>query len=280
MNDAQLLEQLSLTDAYAPDTAMPSAALQHGAAFAEVEQLINAWVPDGPAANLPLRPIRTRMLMAPVALLVVLVAGIALFASIRFSQGTELATTPPTPSTTLSPTTPSTTPEVDPAALTFIESIVDDINSGDGSKAAQLVLAAEEFDGPFFEEPDENDERPRMAGTVRYWAALDSELTIDECTTVSSGVTRCELSRISEHEAFYPEPERSVWRVRLEGDTVAFLSYAPGLSLVDPREYREWLQQVSPETATAIATVADPVAAAEAQKRYVALWRSENGKLP
>lgn len=302
MNDAQLLEQLSLTDAYAPDTDMPSAAWTRDAAFSEIERRMAERTEQRATSMPPQRLRRTGLLVAAAAFVAVMIVGLALILSLGDGPDDGPATTVPptttteaTTTTTAAPTTttteapPTTTtvapPEVDAAAVAYFEAMVDEINSGNGEAATQRALAIENFDGePWFQDsPGLNDERPLLASHMLLWIELESQMVVEDCSTSSSGVTRCVLSRTSEHEPYYPDAKRTIWQIRLEGDAAAFMTFANDLT--DPswtvfNQFGEWLFEIDPQAASALAAVADPVETARVQKLYVAQWRAEQEESP
>lgn len=286
MNDVQLIEQLSVTDAYAPNTDMPAAAWTHEEAFAEIELLI------GEHASAGVRH-RTGMLVAAASFAIVLIAGIVLFATLVARPEAEPATTlaPTTttieaPTITTGPTTPaqpttttSAPPAADADAVGYMEALVAEVNAGDGEAAAERVMSAVSFIGPWFwGDEGHNDERPILASHLRLWAALDSSLALEECATLSNGITRCVVSRTSEHDPFHPNTLRAIWQLRVDGETLTFMSYDADLS--DPSwavqdEFERWLNTVDRDAFNALIAVEDAAATAEIQKQYVAQWRAE-----
>ena len=131
MNDSQILEQLSLTDAYAPDMDMPESAWSHDVAFAEVERRIGV---RARTTTAPVQPTTTRQrgwLIAAVAFAVVIVVVGAAMLFARPADNMPPVTTPsttqPPPPTTeaLPPTTVATDEAVEEVTVTMIAPIVE-----------------------------------------------------------------------------------------------------------------------------------------------------------
>jgi hypothetical protein len=128
MNDSQILEQLSLTDAYAPEMDMPESAWSHDVAFAEVERRIGGRTQTTTA---PVQPAPTRQrgwLIAAAAFAVVIVV---IGAAILFARPADNMPPVTTPSTTQAPTPtttealPPTTVATDEVTVTTIAPIVE-----------------------------------------------------------------------------------------------------------------------------------------------------------
>ncbi len=284
MSSAHLIQQLSLTDAYAPEADMPAQAWSPDAAFEAVERSMTMvdTKPAIPSAPDRRRSPRSRVAVAIVAFSVALAVGAALMAT----RSTDTETPPATPS--IAPTTavsaPSTVPEptstaaapaLDTAAVSFLEQMAEELSSGDVDAAAARILAAESFDGPY---PGEQDDAPIVANLFQLWSLLESAVVVDECSTASNGVTRCLLSRSSPHEPFHPEPERSVWQIRLDGDSAGFMTYAldqTAASWMVKQQWLTWLEDIDVELMLAIDFAFDVARAAELQKQYVEQWRTE-----
>ncbi len=297
MSRARLLEQLSLTDAYAPEADMPAQAWSPDIAFEAVERRMTMvdTKPAIPSAPDRRRSPRSRVTVAVVAFSAALVVGVVLFAARGAQDVTPPATTgvvPPTAaptqstvlqqtsttatsSTSVAPTTE--TPALDAAAASFLEEMAEELSSGDVEAAGARVLSAESFDGPY---PGEQDDAPIVANLFELWSLLESEVVVDECSTATNGVTRCLLSRSSPHEPFYPEPERSVWQIRLDGGSPALMTYAldqTAGSWVVKQQWLSWLEDIDVELMLAIDFAFDVKRAAELQKQYVEQWRAEQG---
>ena len=128
MNESQILEQLSLTDAYAPVMDMPESAWSHDVAFAEVERRIGVGTQTTRA---PAQPTRTRQrgwfIAAAAFAVVIVVIGAAVLLA-RPADNVPPATTPSTtqaPPPTTTEVLPPTTVAAEEAAVTTIAPIVE-----------------------------------------------------------------------------------------------------------------------------------------------------------
>jgi len=96
---------------------------------------------------------------------------------------------------------------------------------------------------------------------------------------------RCGTACISPHDPYFPEPEKTVWQLRLDGETVALMNYS--LDRTAPYwaievQFERWLEANYPDEATeydaALTFANDPKSDAELIKRLVELWRADGGE--
>ena len=85
------------------------------------------------------------------------------------------------------------------------------------------------------------------------------------------------ISQRSQHEAFYPEWERGILELRIDGGAVVYMRFAWDQTapywLIE-QEYLDWLFDNHRDVSTAITFLIDPAAAADLQKEYVEIWRN------
>ena len=131
------------------------------------------------------------------------------------------STVAPTTSTTslqtaTSTSTTTTTPPVpDAEAVEYINTWAALLNAGDHGAAAEMVVTAGRWDAP----GDSDGERERLARKwFEIWVLLESELSVDECATRSTGITECRITRQVELSPHAPHPETSLLRVRFDAD--------------------------------------------------------------
>lgn len=287
MNETELLAQLSRTDAFAPETEMPSAAWTRETTLAEVRSRIAPGSRDWPATASPTLRGRSGLLVAAAAFVAVLVVGIALLVSFARGASDGPAATVPAPppttapkiqSSTTAPPPPSTT--LDAAAVHFLDQMVEEFESGDIEAVAERIRSAEVFrdaaySGALGDDPADN--RSRLINNFALWRALESRVAIEDCRTTSAGITQCVLTRISPSEPFYPQPERTLFDIRLEDGAVTYLSTAPDVTTPAYRVKSAFMDWLPADVFTALQFAAEPARAASLQVEYVELWRAEQG---
>lgn len=191
---------------------------------------------------------------------------------------TPSTTTSLAPTTTTAPSTSTTTaaPAIDPAALAFMDGFVAELNAGDYQAAADRVIAAEQFVGePAL--PQNTTQDARFRAKYHMWTELLSAVTVSDCTTNSSGFTRCTLTRTSEREpALADEPERWTIRLRIaDGQLTYFEQAANGF---EPwwqaiSDIEDWLISTDNDVyMAAFFSPTDGVLAADLREEYMQLW--------
>ena len=186
----------------------------------------------------------------------------------------EEALTPTTVIVEESAPTTIAAPVLDEESVAFVEAMVAELNAGDYEAAGARILAAGEFrvSGML------NDPRTYVAGSYHYWTEMNSTVEVAECSTSStSGITRCILSRTSELEPFYPEPETTVFQLRVEDGAIAFGSQDPEQTA--PwwpiyTDFKMWVRENHPGSEGSLDNFTDAPAAAALTKEYVAEWRA------
>jgi len=216
---------------------------------------------------------------------VILVVGVALL--LTRPADTPPATSPTTtqgaaPTTVAAiedvPTTTTLALEVlDEESVVFVEAMVAELNAGDFEASGAGFLAAKEFRVDSVDGGTQTDQRGWAAGMVEYWTEMDSKLEVTECTTSSTnGITTCILSRTSEFEPFYPEPETTVFQLRVEDGVMAFASWKPGKT--DPwwpiyQEFRDWVITNNGDLAR-LNSFTDAAATAALAREYAAEYKA------
>lgn len=193
-------------------------------------------------------------------------------------------TEPPPPTTEAAPsTTSSTVPELDASAVALVEEWAALLNVGDHRAAAELILAADNLDVP----GENDDEREKgIRDTYAIWALLGSEVDVDDCRTLSSGLTTCRIIRSTvEIEPHYPHPETTSFSVRVDGDG-ALLSAAVRPIQSDPWwipyiTFQEWTLDTygtNPESPYwQLFVFTDVSIYVDVLEEQVAIWRGEQG---
>lgn len=137
MNDEQVLELLSRTDAYAADTEMPAGAWAFDTAISEIERRINMDTRTTSKQTDPGRRLRGPLVAAAAFLVLIVVVGAVLLAispgggDIEPAATTTVPTTAPTTTlpTTVAPAT--TTAAVASSTELTVDGFFDDLNGGD-----------------------------------------------------------------------------------------------------------------------------------------------------
>lgn len=232
------------------------------------------------------RPKRGWMVALAAAAVVILVGTVVLLLS-RSSDGVAPATTP---STTLdaSPTTteaPTSTLAASPTTAAFVEPPLDEqataffglleraLTQGDHASASEMVTRATEFIG----EPGiPNDQRARFTTKYAMWAELESTVTIDDCSTNTSGLTSCTLSRTSKREPILDLPQRSTVRIKLVDGELRYFEQSPVLSdpyWLERGRLEDWLAQYHPDAyRDGYFSPVDGAQAADLREEYEQLW--------
>jgi hypothetical protein len=196
---------------------------------------------------------------------------------------TLLETTTTAAVTTTTGATTTTVPPLDGNAVAFIENWARAMNDGDHLKAGDIVIAAEQWDAP-----GESDEE-REANTRTFFeihTTLESQFSVDECQTLSSGVTRCRISRTAAPiEAIHPHPETNTFSVRLtDAGKLAYASLVP--ISTDPwwsayGAFRDWVSDTHGRRAGSpfiqLFVFPQPAEYPEVLEEQVTIWRSETG---
>lgn len=243
MNRDTLIRQLAEADVYAPDHELPETARTSMVALTEIRRRIDMETKESTrAVNREDRRRPGWIVAVAVAAIVIVVGGAALLLLNRNTGDATPATTPTTPPTTEAPTptteplpesdaatstsapssTTTTVPVLDLEAEAFINEYADLFNSGEPQAAADMVVVAGQWDAP----GDTNEEREHNTRVfLQIGSDLGTQITVDDCRTLSSGVTQCRLSRsAAEIEPHYPHPETTLLKVRFAED--GSLAYA------------------------------------------------------
>ena len=240
------------------------------------------------------KPKRGWLIGVAAAAVVVLIVG-AVVLLIRSTDDVAPATTPSTtigvsPTTTETPpttagsasvtstTSPTTTtvaaePVLDAEAVALLDQVAGLLNAGDHEAASSIVASAAEFVG----EPGiPNDQRARFITKYELWIALDSVVSIDDCSTSSAGFTRCVLSRTSEREALAATPQESTITIRVADGELMYFEQAPVLTnpwWIEQGRLEDWLNENHPDVyIAAYFSPTDAVVAADLREEYTQLW--------
>lgn len=248
----------------------------------DVKEMTTAVTPDEKRS-------RGWLIAVAAAAVVVLVVGAVLL----LSGGTDdvaPATTPSTtldasPSTTTAPSDVATTttafvrPELDADAVAVVEGMVAAINVGDVDTAVEPILEAEEF-ASLTSAPEGSDGRSAVLGRWAYWAEIESMVEVIGCTTTTSGTTRCEIARVSQHDYSVPDPELSVIHLRLQDGRIAFMQQEPmvGAWSAPYQAFNEWTYENHRDVGAAMfIDFTNPERSAELMREYYPLWLEQRG---
>lgn len=296
MNDSQILERLSSTDAYAPETDMPLSAWSRDIAFSEIERRIGV---DGhTAVAIPLAFQRTGQRGWIVAAAAFAVVMIVIGAAMLFAQPADdlpPATTPPTTQTvtpttqatppTTQPAAPTTvaaaaeTPVVDPGTLAWLDAYITELNAGDIDAVATR----------FEESAVPNFDSSREVAIASHGIAMESTWEYGDCKPLTGGLAWCLIRRTSEYAPEFPASKEFALRVRVEAGELQF--YDPDFRarehhLPAENEFAAWMWENHVDVWILMyAKVADAPGnyfplysklsdAAALKKQYVPLWRS------
>ncbi len=187
------------------------------------------------------------------------------------------STTAPATTTITEPSTTSTAPapEVDAAAVAYIEALVADLNAGDVDAMTQRILEAKQVG---FGDGAGGTEQPIRA--VTYWIGIEVQAEILGCRMSDVGITKCDVDMYSDYFPFAPLPMTGQWQVRLDGTEVAFQTWYA--FAMDPwfqidLDFQAWVVENYPEYQAVILVPTDPVRAAELTKQIVAEYREQAG---
>jgi ketosteroid isomerase-like protein len=226
MNDAQLLEQLALTDPYPADSDLPVSAWSPEVAFAEVEERIATGLP---AIERP-RPTRVRpgWLIAGVAFIVVLVVGGVLFttwAGRSDTQPVAPVTTAPSPPTTVAPS-PSTTgppPSTTSAALPpQVQSLLADFERAYNRSDVDALAALIAPDAPLTPaaSTDSDGVALSLADRAATASLFEEVIRVGECGQFDS-VIRCEVTVTDRFaDTLDLEPWIQTWDIEIDADLI------------------------------------------------------------
>ena len=308
MNDSQILEQLSLTDAYAPDVDMPESAWSHDVAFAEVERRIGVRTQTTRA---PAQPATTRQrgwFIAAVAFaaVIIVIGATMLFArpADNVPPVTTPSTTQPPPPTTeaLPPTTVATDEAVEEVTVTTIAPIVE----ADPVMTEEVVALLDGYETAF----NSGDEATfRSFFAADFWRADPSSvewrqsveymlhmmtnsriqgttLSIENCTPTAEGA-RCEFVYDGAVEqGLYYGPIRDTVITFIDGGEVTHMlitEWETGdLQERSGQKVLDWVEENFPDDRPKMSIVAigvandqfglDPIEVVELWAKYVPLW--------
>jgi len=306
MNDSQILEQLSLTDAYAPDMDMPESAWSHDVAFAEVERRIGG---QTQTTSAPVHPTPTRLrgwLIAAAAFAVVIVVIGATMLFARPSDNTPPVTTPSTtqapPPTTTEALPPTTVAAAEEAIVTTIAPIVeaepvmtDEVvalldnyqtafNTGD--EAAFTSFFAADFWRADPSSVEWRQSAEYMLHMMTNSRIQGTTLSIENCTPTAEGA-RCEFVYDGAVEqGLYYGPIRDTVITFIDGGEVTHMlitEWETGdLQERSGQKVLDWVEENFPEDRPKMQIIAigvvndqnglDPIEALELWGKYVPLW--------
>lgn len=257
----------------------------------DAKELTQPVSPDRP----PQRPWLVAVAAAAVVMLVV--GAIAVIGG----SGDDVATTPTTtlgptleptttavPSTTTTSVGPSTTtttigePELNEAEAAYVQALVDELNAGDQEAVAARIESAATFEGPDSAGDGQIDDRSRTVGRWAVWTELDSAIELIECTTLSTGGTRCEFARSSPFDFSSPDPEVSIVQVRLDDSgALAYMRTAPvtGAWNTTYLAFEGWVNENHPEQyMTMFFNFSNPAETADLFRAYYPQFLEETGR--
>jgi hypothetical protein len=309
MNDPQILEQLSLTDAYAPEMDMPESAWSHDVAFAEVERRIGGRTRTTTA---PMQPTPTRQrgwLIAAVAFAVVIfVIGAAMLLARPADNmppvTTPSTTQPPPPTTTeaLPPTTVATDEAVEEVTVTTIAPIVE----AEAVMTDEVVALLDSYQTAFnagdeatFNSFFAEDFWRADPTSLDWWQPVEymlhmmtnshiqgTTLSIENCTPTAEGA-RCEFVYDGAVEqGIYYGPIRDTVTVFIDGGEVTHMlitEWETGdLQERSGQKVLDWVEENFPDDRPKMSIVAigvvndqlglDPIEVVELWAKYVPLW--------
>lgn len=179
MNEAQLLDWLAATDAYAPTLPVHEGSWTPEVAFSEIERRIGMQTQETKPTSAPLGPAsrsRAGVLVAAAAFAVVVIIGAIIALTVTGGDQVEPATTVSAPSTTTHAAPPYETAEEAVAAFIWInnQGTAEDFNRA-------IVASANQMDASEHEEQ------------FRFNQALGTRWTLGACTVNSVTSVTCEV---------------------------------------------------------------------------------------
>lgn len=298
MKSDTLIRQLAEADVYAPDHELPDSARTSTVALTEIRRRIDM---DAKELTKPVTPDRPPqrpwlVLVAAAAAVALIVGVVAVLA--RGGDDVAPATVPTTtlegsPTTTVaSPTTTlagqsatSTTfaePELNEAEVAYVQALVDELNAGDQAAVAARIASAATFEGPESAGDGQIDDRGRTADRWAVWTELESVIELTECTTLSTGGTRCEFARTTPLDFSAPDPELSFVQVRLDDSgAVAYMRTAPvtGAWNTTYAAFEVWVNENHPEQyMTLFFNFTDPAETAALFREYYPQFLEDTGR--
>lgn len=178
------------------------------------------------------------------------------------SADTTAATTPTTaaPTTTIAP--------ADEAAANVARSLVAAINDGDDEAVRQIFAQAATV---VSSDTADDDDRAREAGRFAAWALLDSTTDLVSCAALSTGPTRCEITRTSPFDVTSLEPQTLVLLIVADSDGAVDLlriDFGSGSWLALETAVGSWVRDTDPDAFVPMfVDFSDP-------ERTADLWRS------
>jgi hypothetical protein len=152
-------------------------------------------------------------------------------------------TTPPTTtevtSTTIAPT--------DESAISFAEALVAAVNDGDADGVRQVFDQAASV---VSSDTADEDDSARETGRFTAWALLDSTAEIVGCAPLSSGPTRCEITRTSPFDASSENSQGLVLLITTgpAGDVDRLrIDFGAGSWLAVESAFGEWVRDTEPD---------------------------------
>lgn len=200
------------------------------------------------------------------------------------SPTTTVDAAPETPTTTVDAATGTTTPPTtevtsttiaptDEAAVAYAEALVAAMNDGD-TEAIRLVFG--QAAGVVSSDTADDDDRARETGRFTAWALLDSTAEIVGCTTLSSGPTRCEITRTSPFDASSESSQGLVFLIITDpaGDVDRLrIDFGAGSWLAVESAFGEWVRDTEPDAYVPMfVDFSDPERTAELWRDLYPAW--------
>jgi SnoaL-like domain len=282
MNDEQVLEQLGMTDAYAPATAMPEGAWGRDDAISEIERRIEMQTQTERTEHEE----TTRRWMGPAiaaaafVVLIIVVGAVALLIDARSGGVAPADTTTPTPTTTASTTAATTSIPEAASPQVVVDAFFDALNTGDVETIVGLfsVDAVIGFGGP----PGEvgvDDIHPDEFTDYFTWTvdSLPTAYEIDGCDVIDTHVS-CRIGYTNTLlDAVLGEQGQQAHIFDIEDGAISqyYLTFGGRESSLVFTPFIRWVEQTHPE---AMATVwrqdccyTFPAFTEESAQRYRAL---------
>ena len=299
MNCDTVIRQLAEADPFAPGHELPASARPSSVALSHIRRSMDMDTKEAMApVQSPKPKKRTGLLVAAAAFaaVIVVVGAALLFGNTTSSEppattptttAVQEATTTEATTTTLAGTTSddaattTTVPTLDAEAVAFINEYADLLNRGEHQAAADMVVAAEQWDAP----GETDAERELWTRTfLEINSDLDAEYSVDECRALASGTTQCRLTRTAaEIEPIYPHPETVLFGIRFDdGGALAYAGLMP--IQTDPwwaleQDFQRWALDTygtradSPRQALVVNV--DPDTYPVILEDLVSIWRAE-----